>query len=191
MAPKTLLCALLVTMMGFAPSVALAESAKPAEKGAAEPTDAKSLEPSTHYVHSWKSMPGFTATGLGDNQGPMSIEPRPGRALVVMFLASWCEPCQQLMASYQTIEKRYRRLNADFVYVFAHDTQDDAQGFMKEFGLSRGILANHDVLKAYHNPELPTIYVGDRHGWLMTRFVKAGASEVQSLDGLLRNLTAY
>lgn len=190
---KTHLFPLVMTLaLAFAGSAFGEEKAAgPTAGEGATANDAKALEPSDHYVHSWTAMPSFTATGLGDDQGPMSVGPRPGRALVVLFLASWCEPCQQLMADYQVLEKRYRRLGADFVYVFAHDTQDDAQGFMKEFGLSRGILANHDVLKAYHNPELPTIYLGDRRGWLTTRYVKAGATEVERLDGLLRNLTAY
>jgi thiol-disulfide isomerase/thioredoxin len=108
-----------------------------------------------------------------------------------LFLASYCEPCQEMMESYLRLEKRYRRLNTDFVYVFAHDTKDDAEGYMKEFGLRHGILANFDALKAFHNPKLPTIYVGDRHGWLMTRFEESSAADLAKLDTYLRDLTAF
>lgn len=182
-------------------AVARAESkpaAAPAGESAAEPgaeagtaAQAESREISDRYVHRWLPMPAFTAEGLGQNAGPMSIAPRPGRMLVVLFLASYCEPCQQMMEDYLRIEKKYRRLSTDFVYVFAHDTKDDAQGYMKEFAMSRGVLANFDALKAFHNPKLPTVYVGDRHGWLMTRFEEAKSPDLARLDELLKRLTAF
>lgn len=171
-------------------------AAAPAEKDAA-PADAdaaaqaESREISNSYVHRWLPMPSFTAEGLGENAGPMSVAPRPGRMTVVLFLASYCEPCQQMMEDYLRLEKKYRRLSTDFVYVFAHDTKDDAQGYMKEFDMTRGVLANFDALKAYHNPKLPTVYVGDRHGWLMTRFEEAKGQDLARLDELLKRLTAF
>lgn len=188
----------LLLLLPFAATPALGEEhGKPAaEHGGggeeAKPeAQAEALEPSDHYVHRWKKMPEFVAPALSDIGGQLHVKPRDGRAQVVVFLASWCEPCQQLMEDLQRIEKRYKRLPVDVVYVFAHDTKDDALGFMKEYGLTEGILANQDALKAFHSPELPSLYVADRHGWLMTRFVKAGKPDVATLDGYLKNMTAY
>ena len=62
---------------------------------------------------------------------------------------------------------------------------------MQEFGIKRALLANYDVLKAYHNPDLPTIYVGDRHGWLATRYVKAKAQDLEDLSRFLDLMTGY
>jgi hypothetical protein len=53
------------------------------------------------------------------------------------------------------------------------------------------MLANHEILKAFHNPELPSIYVGDRHGWMLTRYLKAQTAELSKLDGVLKTLTSY
>ncbi len=188
---------LLALLVWFA-AAPLAAAEKPAAKpdtkdgkeAPAAAPEAESLEPSDHYVHRWIPMPPFAATEVM-TQEAMQIAVKPGRAQVILFLASWCEPCQALMGDYIRLQKKYSRLNTDFIYVFAHDTKDDAEGFMKEYGMKQGFLANQELLKAFHNPELPTIYVADRHGWLATRMVKATNKEVQDLAEFLKPITAY
>ncbi len=167
-----------------------AEGKEAAAPAAVPVIEAEALEASDHYVNRWIPMPAFAATDVLTKE-TTQIGVRKGRAQVILFLASWCEPCQQLMGDYIRVQKKFSRLNTDFVYVFAHDTKDDAEGFMKEYGMKRGYLANHEVLKAFHNPELPTIYVADRHGWLAMRMVKATTKEVQDLAEFLRPITAY
>ncbi len=154
-------------------------------------SEADSLEATTNYVNKWIPMPAFAATELLGAQSQGTVEPRKGRAQVVLFLASWCEPCQQLMADYLRVQKKYQHLNTDFVFIFSHDTKDDAEGFMKEYGITNGYLASHEVLKLFHNPDLPAIYVADRHGWMATRLLKAGTKDVATLEELLRPITAY
>lgn len=176
------------------PAQAIEKPAAPeAGKEAAEPaatSGADVLERTDHYVNRWIPMPPFAATEvLTQEQGEVRVNT--GRAQVILFLASWCEPCQQLMGDYLRVQKKYSRLNTDFIYVFAHDTKDDAEGFMKEYGMKRGYLANHEVLKAFNNPELPSIYVADRHGWMMTRMIKATPKDVGALAEYLRPITAY
>lgn len=191
---RELLVAMMIATMSA--SFALRAEANSAPKkegeGAESAPPAETNEASDGYVHHWLPMPSFSAQALGVATGdPVSVASKPGRMLVLVFLASYCEPCQQLMGDLSRVEARFRRLNTDFVYVFAHDTQDDALGFMKEFNMPTGVLANFDALKAYHNPKLPTIYVGDRHGWLMTRYEEVTKTDIQTLDELLRKLTAY
>lgn len=142
------------------------------------------------YVHHWIKMPSFSAANVLDLDA-VDVGPRRGRMMIVFFLASWCEPCQEIVADVRRLEQRYQGLAADFVYVFAHDTRDDAAGFMREHHMTRGVLANHDVLTEYHNPELPTVYVGDRDGWLLTRYIKVKATDLAALDKWLLKWTAY
>ena len=163
--------------------------AKKEGEGEAEPPPPPTA--SGHYVHKWVAFPGIVGAALPVADGQATIAAKRGRLTIVIFLASWCEPCQQLLPRLRTLEKRYQRLATDFHYVFVHDTLEDAGGFMKEFGISRGVLGNTEILKTFHNPDLPAIYVGDRHGWLMKRFVKAGPDAVESLDELLKYLAAY
>jgi thiol-disulfide isomerase/thioredoxin len=135
-------------------------------------------------------MPSIHAASVLGVSGE-DIAARPGRALVLIFLASWCEPCQEIVGDMRRLEQRYQGLAVDFFYVFAHDTRDDAGGFLREHGMTQGFLANHDVLQEFHNPELPSVYVGDRDGWLLTRYLKVTRKDLDDLNGLLLKITAF
>jgi hypothetical protein len=91
----------------------------------------------------------------------------------------------------QALEKKYENLHTQFIYVFTHDTKTDATGFAKEYGISKGLVANTALLQSFHNPELPTIYLGDRHGWLLKRWIKSEPKNLAELDQILKVLTSY
>ena len=187
------LSAILATLLALAvpASAAFAGEGKKEEKKDELPP----LPQVTHeYVHSWKALPSVPVRRLSQtgDDGDDTVRARAGAMTVVVFLASWCEPCQQLMPDLARLEKRYSpRLSTDVYYVFSHDTVDDAVGFMKQYGIKTAYLANDALLTAYHDPELPTIVVADRHGWLTGRYPKAGSAEVAKLDEFLKVLTAY
>jgi thiol-disulfide isomerase/thioredoxin len=190
----------LILPLGLAAACVLAGQAraedhpKPAAAAQAAPHAEPAAAPSTRtsqYAHKWIPMPTFTASALPHHADQRTVGPARGRVLVLVFLASWCEACQQVTPRLREIEQRYGRLNTDFVYVFAHDTPQDAEGFMQEFKLPAGVLASYEALKAYNNPELPSVYVGDRRGWLTTRYVNIAEPQIQKLSDLLRYLTAF
>lgn len=143
------------------------------------------------YIHNWIPMPSFAAPVLPNQGEQLKITATPGRVLALVFLASWCEPCQERLPQILLLDKKYSRLHTDFVYVFAHDTPQDAEGFMREFKIPNAVLASYEALKAFHNPELPSIYIGDRHGWLATRFLDAKPADIERLDHLLKYMNAY
>ncbi len=183
--------ALAVFLLAFLSTARAEEHGAKPEHGKEAEAEPVASGPTDHYVHKWLAFPTVVGAALPAGDGQRTIGGQPGRMTVVIFLASWCEPCQQLLPRLRNLEKRYQHLAADFHYVFVHDTLDDAAGIMKEFGIDRAVLGNTEILKTFHNPDLPTIYVGDRHGWLMTRYVKAGPDAVDGLDELLKYLTAY
>jgi thiol-disulfide isomerase/thioredoxin len=187
---RRILSALLALGVFAAPALAN-EHGEKKEGGEAEAAEPAFSGPSDTYVHKWLAFPAISGAGLPQADGQREVAPQPGRLTVLLFLASWCEPCQQLVPKFRQVEKRYARLPVDFHYLFVHDTLEDAGGFMKEFGIARGVLGNNDILKTFHNPDLPSIYVGDRHGWLMKRYIKAGPDAVVELDELLKYLAAY
>lgn len=180
---------IITTLLTFVHTAAWANSG--GAKHGAEAAPAPKPDRANHkFWESWVPMLGFTATkipGLVDQQ---KVSPEEGRMLVVVFIASWCEPCQQLMPDLVKMQRRYQQLPVDFAYVFMHDTREDAEGFMKEFSIDSGYLANADVHKVFHNPELPTIYVGDRHQWLAARYEKAKRGDLPQLDELMKLVTA-
>ncbi len=177
------------------------DSAKPAPKESppleAEPKiegpDAKNAlgtSAPTRYVHQWIPMPKLVATDLRSQDG-VSISTRKGRSMVVFFIASWCEPCQNISGQLLNLTSRFSRLPVDFYFVFSHDTLEDARGFMAEHKIPQGYLAEFATLKNFNNPELPSIYVGDRQGWLLTRKLKAEPKDIRDLQETLEYLTAF
>lgn len=168
-----------------------ASSQKNAPNQTGSTSTGPSLSDSKKYIHNWVGMPSFVAPSLPQPGEQITVAHRYGRVLVLIFIASWCEPCQELMPAIKTIVQRYENLNTDFVYVFAHDTPQDAEGFMKEYKLPSGVLASYEALKAYHNPPLPSVYVGDRQGWLATRFLATRLEDLDKLNEYLKYWTAY
>lgn len=148
-----------------------------------------------YYVHRWVNFPEIKAEKL--NGTPLVLKAERGYITVVYFLASWCIPCQELTGAFQQLEKKFKRSPIRFVYVFSHDIRAEAVGFSKEFHMdskestSQVLLAGHDLLKSFHNPELPSIYVSDRDQFLLTRYIKAGPKQIEDLEKALGTLTSY
>ena len=47
-----------------------------------------------NYVHNWEKFPGISVTQMVMSGQDYSYSPPLGRATVVIFISSWCEPCQ-------------------------------------------------------------------------------------------------
>jgi hypothetical protein len=75
--------------------------------------------------------------------------------------------------------------------VFAHDTKEDAAGFVKEHQLTtRAVMANNEVLQAFKNPELPSIYISDRWGYMADRFINTKKTDIDKVDVVMSKITA-
>ena len=146
---------------------------------------AKKYQTSDGYVHQWLSLPSIT--GKNPLRGAeQTYKHKKGHVTVVMFMASWCVPCQLIAPQLQKMEKEFRSLDVDFVYVFSHDTRSDVLGFVREYKLGENvILANDDILKDYHTPPLPTMYLADRHGWMTARKLKVETTYLKKMYHLL------
>ncbi len=152
--------------------------------------NAASLAISSRYVGNWIKMPSLRAVGL-DGATEMEFKPKAQRVAIVVFLSSWCVPCQKIIPEIVKLEKKYKELPADFYYVFAHDYVKNANGFAREFGVdvSKSILDSDQILKDYHDPKPPSVYLSDRHEMLTDRFIDMKPSEVASLNRYLELLT--
>jgi len=158
----------------------------------AEAKDAESGAPARndHYVHRWVPFPSFKAISLAQRE-PKTIAAAEGRVTVLVFLASWCVPCQQQIREIKAIEDKYRDRFTDFVYIFAHDTENDARGFSSVYNLgNNAMLASANALEAFHQPELPSFYVADRYKWLVLRRLNARKQDFEDLGNFLSLHTA-
>lgn len=171
-----------------APSKSKGKDDKDAHAAASEQTGSQI---SQHYVHRWVPFPPIQGKQL-EGERSFSYKPQKGRVIVTVFLASWCLPCQELIKPLQKLEEKFKSRYTDFVYVFAHDTELDATGFAKAYKMSaQSIIGSAKLLEAFHQPELPSIYVGDRYGWLVTRKLNAEEKDVGELDRFLELQTAF
>lgn len=173
-------------------------SPKPAEAAKADPkaqptgTAALAMPVrSSHYVHSWLAFPPILGRQLPSGQ-KYQFQPQQGRALVLVFLASWCLPCQQMVKPLQEMQKKFSPRYTDFIFAFAHDTEADAKGFIAQYKLENEvILGSAALLETFHQPELPSIYIGDRYNWMVMRKLNTQASDLEEIDRFLEVHTAF
>lgn len=145
---------------------------------------------STEYVHDWQSFPTMTGQKVG-SRSKLSVKPKEGEAIVAIFLASWCLPCQGLIKDIKSLEEKFQNRHTRFVYVFSHDTAADAFGFQKTYKLSENaMLADVALMKDFHQPQLPSIYVADRRTWLVWRALGLKRKDLAELDQFLEYHTA-
>ena len=170
--------------------VSLLES-QPADqaRGAASGSGSSSLMITDSYVHNWVSLPPLSGYGL--NGESIRQETTRGFAYIVIFIASYCIPCQQLTRHLLDLEKKYAGLNVRFIWVFSHDFRKDAIGFAKQYGIKQALVADEQTLKHWKNPRLPGVFLGDRYGWLLAMFPSANPQAIREIDQILSNIAIY
>ena len=118
------------------------------------------------YLSSWKKLPSIEGQSLQTGK-MINFSPERGTAKIVIFLASWCLKCQKLIPEMKKLEEKYRNKHAEFLFVFTHDTESDALGFLQGYKIdTQSILGNKKILNDFHQPPLPSIYISDRYEWL-------------------------
>lgn len=151
--------------------------------------EAASLFYSPFYVHRWIAYPSFVSTDLDGTK--LRRQSQPGITYVDLFLASWCIPCQRLASKVLALHKKYIGRRVRFAYIFAHDLRLEARSFAIAHKLPGGLLANHEILKAFHNPPLPSIYIGDKDGFLLHRYERLKNEDIEHLDRFLDLATQF
>ena len=151
----------------------------------------KKYELTKEYVNEW--IPFSPVKGkLVDSGEPVTIKPPKGKAFVVVFIASWCLPCQKIVANFLEIEKKHQGPLVDFLYVFVNDTRKDIVGFKNSYKMNDNILAgNMTTLNDFKQPKLPSIFASDRHSWLSYRSIKSSREDLQKLDNFLELIASY
>lgn len=171
---------------------ALAADPKPAPEGPKAERPEILQERFDTYISDWLKMPALIGRSVSESQSDFSYKPIYGRATVVVFLASSCIACQEHMERIKRLEDRYSQLFTDFIYVFVSDSNKDAMDFAKEFKISDTNLvhANDELLMLYKNPRLPSIFIGDRHGWIADFHMDVSAKEISLVENFLKLMTA-
>ncbi len=112
-----------------------------------------------------------------------------GQVVVVNFWASWCQPCRDETAALERVYQRYQGNGVKFVGVATWDTQQAAQTFAQQEGVTylNGLDAKGDAAVAYGVTGIPETFLVDPSGRIVRRFV--GQVDEASLSAALAAIT--
>lgn len=143
------------------------------------------------YVQKWISFPELKLKDLSSAE-PLQKTAAKGRIQLVVFIASWCIPCQQIIDDLNRLDTKHKTKYTDLIYVFAHDTQADAQGFAKFHKIEdKAFLGTAKMLENFHQPELPSVYASDRYGWLAFRKLNIRETDIVELEDFIQKHSAF
>jgi thiol-disulfide isomerase/thioredoxin len=108
--------------------------------------------------------PDFLLERLDD--GELRLSEFRGRAVVLNFWATWCEPCRKEMPLFVEAYDRYRDEGLEIVAVNLQEGKDGIRGFAADFGMdfAIGIDRDGEVGDDYRLLGLPTTFFIDPNG---------------------------
>ena len=137
------------------------------------------------------ATPDFTLRTM--QGGTVQLSSLRGHVVLVDFWATWCGPCREELPTLVHLAQRLEPQGVRFIAISEDDPpaqEPDVIAFAKQVpGLDRyAVYGNPDVESLFGVDSLPTLFVLDREGRLVTRLV-GGRSEAElsaAVDQALR-----
>jgi cytochrome c biogenesis protein CcmG/thiol:disulfide interchange protein DsbE len=118
---------------------------------------------------------------LLNGDGTLRLSSLEGKAVVINFWASWCEPCEEEAPRLQGAWERWRERGVVVLGVDAQDFRSDARRFLKRHGITYPIV--HDArgytLGRYGWDGFPETWFVGRSGELVGERVQGPVTEEQ------------
>jgi cytochrome c biogenesis protein CcmG/thiol:disulfide interchange protein DsbE len=126
------------------------------------------------------AAPDFTLESL-DGDAMISLSDYRGKAVVLNFWASWCQPCKQEAPLLESAWERYRGEGLVVLGVDAQDLKSDARRFVERYGLTYPIAHDRNgvTLGRYGYNAFPETWFVDREGRLVGEHFKGEFTEEQ------------
>jgi cytochrome c biogenesis protein CcmG/thiol:disulfide interchange protein DsbE len=114
------------------------------------------------------AAPQLTLDSL-DGEGEIRLADFRGKAVVLNFWASWCEPCKDEAPLLEDVWQRYRDEGLVVLGIDAQDFRSDAQRFVDRFGLTYPIAfdGHGSSLGKFGNTGFPETWFVGRDGRLV------------------------
>jgi peroxiredoxin len=97
-----------------------------------------------------------------------------GKAVLVDFWASWCEPCKKEIPALAQLARKLATQNIVIIAINVDAKRETAESFLKDHNVALNVLLDpkQTVIGLYEPPKMPTSFVLDRQG--VVRFANFG-----------------
>ncbi|SHE62490.1 Peroxiredoxin [Seinonella peptonophila] len=111
-----------------------------------------------------QQAPDFALTSLDGKQ--VKLSDLHGKAVMINFWGSWCEPCRTEMPAIQSMYEKYRKLGFVVIGINIAETDVAAAQFVKQYQLNFPIWMdrNREVVRLYRIGPIPSSIFIDRSG---------------------------
>jgi cytochrome c biogenesis protein CcmG/thiol:disulfide interchange protein DsbE len=135
------------------------------------------------------AAPTFTLEQL-DGSGPLALADLRGKAVIVNFWASWCEPCKDEAPFLQETYERYRDQGLVVLGIDVEDFRKDAQRFVDRYEITYPNVRDvkKQTIGAWGVTGYPETFFVDRTGKLVGERIQGGADLERNDEAFRRGL---
>jgi peroxiredoxin len=111
-----------------------------------------------------RAAPDFQLENL--DGGTLRLSDLQGKAVLVNFWATWCQPCRRELPHLVAAYDRYRQEGLEILAVNLQEDEDTIRRYVEEFGMKFPVVIDRsgDVADKYHVIGVPTSFFIDRSG---------------------------